>query len=142
MSDRLHVYVVPPLPNRNTPRVAAEYEFPSDVYAEWEALGGPCPPLPEVDEEELGPGWGRPGWGIFQRYRPSDLTSRTHGEVFDCDTAVAGEAMALAWGARLDEEVEQFRSQLAACREARRAEIRRWVAQAGALRIPDDILDW
>jgi hypothetical protein len=112
------------------------------VYAEWEALGGPCPPLPEVDEEELGPGWGRPGWGIFQRYRPSDLTSRTHGEVFDCDTAVAGEAMALAWGARLDEEVEQFRSQLAACREARRAEIRRWVAQAGALRIPDDILDW
>jgi hypothetical protein len=142
MSNRLHVYVVPPLPEKNTPRVAAEYEFPADVYAEWKALGGPRLRLPKLDDEELGPDWGCRGWGTFERHRPSDLTARTHGNVFECGTAVAGEAMALAWGAQLDEEVEQFRSQLAACREARRAEIRRWVAQSGALRIPEDILDW
>jgi hypothetical protein len=142
MSNRLHLYVVPPASNSNTPRVAAEYEQPADVLFEWRSLKGPRPSLPDLDGEQLADDWGDVGWEGFDRWRPSGITARTRGILVDRDTIEAAEATARAWGAELDAVVDAFRAEIAKCREVRRAEIARTISQSGTLTIPDGILDW
>jgi hypothetical protein len=142
MSDRLHLYVVPPAHSSNTPSVAAEYELPADVLAEWQSLRGPRPSLPDLDGEQLGDTWGVQGWEDFERFRPAGLTARTRGRVFDCDTIEASEAAARAWGAELDAVADAFRAEIARYRAARRAEIARTISRPGTLTIPEDILYW
>jgi hypothetical protein len=142
MSNRLHLYVVPPASNSNTPRVAAEYEHPTDVLAEWRSLRGPRPSLPELDGEQLADDWGDVGWEGFDRWRPSGITARTRGMTCCADTIEASEAVARAWGAELDAVVDSLRSKIAQCRADRRAEIARTISRPGTLSIPDGILDW
>jgi hypothetical protein len=142
MSDRLHMYVVPPASNSNTPRVAAEYEIPVEVLDEWRSLKGSRPSLPELDGERLSGTWGDVGWEEFEQWRPADLTSRTRGVTCCADTIEASEATARAWGAELDAVVEDLRAKIAQRRADRRAEIARTISQPGTLSIPDDILYW
>jgi hypothetical protein len=142
MPNRLHLYVIPPASNSNTPRVAAEYEQPVDVLAEWRSLKGPRPTLPELDGEQLGAEWGDTGWCEFEQFRPSGITARTRGVTCCADTIEASEAVARAWGAELDALVDELRAKIAQRRADRRAEIARTISRPGTLTIPDGILDW
>jgi hypothetical protein len=137
----LYLYIVPPAPASDIPRVAAELGLPVGLYEEWTACAEPRPTAPVIAGEELCRAWGTTGWEEFAAYRP-EIRERTHGRLFTADTIEAAECAARAWRAEADRKIAELRAAIAQRRASRRATIAATVARPGTLTVPEGVLDW